>query len=144
MANTTVNLEIYRVGPDGEHLQLPVDGGAHIYKGTLLSTLTATGMAVPGSTAGSGRAVAVSTHEQDASAVADGVKEVRAETDRDFLFANGAGGDACSDATLIGATLWMVDDHTVGDNDGGATRQIAGTFRGMDPSGKVRVRVTPN
>ncbi len=122
MANTDRNLNIKRVGPEGHHVDYNVDGGAHIYRGVFLAALTATGMVVPGTTAGSGHACAVATHEQDASASADNIKSVRGETDRDFIMANDAD-DPFTIADLPGATAWMVDDHTVSSDSDGGTRK---------------------
>ncbi len=142
MSNATSNLRCYPYGKGGRDIVTPVDGGAHLYEGTLVAQLTATGMLVPGSTASSGPACGVATHEQDATAVADSVVRCTIETDRIFLFANGATTDACSEATLLGSVVYMLDDHTVADNNGGATLQPAGLFAGMEPDGKVRVYVT--
>lgn len=137
MAISTKNLDIIRVGPEGHHQDLPVDGGTHIYKGTMLSALTTGGMHVPTTTALSGHCVAVATHEQDASTVADGVKHVRGETDRDFIFPNDVT-NPFSEASKIGAIAYAVDDHTVATTG----TIMAGTFRGMDPNG-VRINVSP-
>ena len=141
MANASVNLAYEPVGSGGIEIRKSVDGGSHIYEGTLVSQLTATGMCVPGSTASSGRAIGVAMHESDNSAGSDGDTILAMMSDRIFLFANGTSTDAFSDASLIGATAYMIDDHTVADNDSSASRQIAGIFYGMDPSGKVRVKV---
>ncbi len=140
MANTTVNLNIYRVGPEGHHIDMPVDGGSHLYKGSFVANLNSGGMAVPGSTASSGPALGVATHEVDASAVGDNIKNVRVETDRDFLFPCGTSGDAVTDATPKGTLLYMVDDHTV--STVSTSRQLAGIFQGMDASGMCRVHVS--
>jgi hypothetical protein len=141
MANTDKNLKVYPYGKEGRHIVHGVDGGAHIYEGTFVSQLTATGMLVPGSTASSGPAVGVSKHEQDNTSGSDGAKRCEFETDRVFLFANGTAGDACSEATMLGSPLFMIDDHTVADNDNSGARQRAGYFMGMEPDGKVRVLV---
>jgi len=142
MANTTRNLIRRPVGREGYQMHLPVDGGAHIYEGSLVAQLTATGMLVPASTAGSGPAIGVACHEVDASAAADGDKRCMIETDRVFIFPNGLTTDAFSEASMIGADVFVGDDHTAFDNDGGATLQKAGIFMGMDPEG-VRVLVSP-
>ncbi len=141
MANTTENLIVNSIGKEGREVHLPVAASTHIYEGTFIAQSTGAGTAVPGSTASSGQAVAVSTHEVDNSAGIAGAKRVACETDRVFEFANGAGGDACSEATDLFAQLYMIDDHTVADNDGGASRQKAGLFMGMSENGKVRVYV---
>ena len=142
MANATTNLAYEPIGSGGLMIRKGVDGGAHIYEGTLVSQLTATGMFVPGSTASSGRAIGVAMHESDNTGGSDGDTIAEVMSDRIFLFANGANSDAFSDASLIEASAYMIDDHTVADNDATGTRQIAGIFYGMDPSGKVRVKVS--
>lgn len=140
MANATSNLKITRVGPEGHTLDVPVDGGSHVFKGTFASALTGTGMFVPGSTAASDEATGVFLFEQDATAVGDGLKRVRIETDRDFLFPCGTAGDAVTEATPIGAVLYMVDDHTV--STVATARKAAGLFQGVDSSGLIRIHVT--
>src|SRR5262249_15703968 len=104
--------------------------------------LTATGMLVPGSTASSGPAIGVATHDQDNTDGSDGDLRCIVATDKIYLFANGLTTDACSEATLLGAPVYMHDDHTVYDNDAGGTLKRAGYFAGMEPDGKVRVFVT--
>lgn len=142
MSNATSNLLRYPYGKSGRDVVLPVDGGSHIYEGTLVSQLTATGMLVPGSTSASGPAVGVAVHEQNNASGSDGDLRCAVETDRVFLFANGTSTDACSEATLMGAPVYMHDDHTVYDNDASGTLKRAGFFVGMEPDGRVRVLVT--
>lgn len=141
MSNATSNLLRKQVGKDGRIFHLPVDGGSHIYEGTLVSQLTATAMLVPGSTASSGPAIGVATHESNNTG-SDGDTRCAVETDRVFVFANGLTTDACSEATPIGAPVYMHDDHTVYDNDASGTLMRAGYFAGMEPDGNVRVFVT--
>lgn len=144
MANATSNLIYTPVGGPGPYtFDLPVDGGSTIYKGTLVCQLTGTGMVVPYSTAASGVAIGVAQHKADNAAGADGDKRVLVESHRMYAFDNGAGGDAFSEASLIGALVYGSDNHTVADNDGGATRQKVGVFMGMEADGKVRVLVAP-
>ncbi len=143
MANATESLIISSFGTAGAAFDLPVDGGSNIYKGTLVSQLTGTGMAVAYSTASSGIAVGVAQHDSLNSAGADGATRVRVETNRIFAFDNGAGGDAFSEASLIGALVYASDDHTVADNSNSVARQPVGFFYGMEDDGKVRVLVNP-
>lgn len=142
MSNATSDLEIYPVGAEGRRFNLPVDGGSIIYKGTLVSQLTATGMLVPSSTASSGPAIGVAEHKADNSTGSDADVRCWVESDRIFLFTNGTSTDACSEATLLGATVYCADDHKVYDNDASGTLFPAGRFMGMEPTGKVRVWVT--
>lgn len=128
-------------GLGGRELFLPVDGGSTIYAGTLVAQLAATGAVVPGSTAASGPAVGVAKFGA-VNAGSDGDVRCKVMTDQIFIFANGADTDACSEATLMGAPVYMHDDHTVYDNDAGGTLFRAGFFAGMEPDGKVRVFVS--
>lgn len=141
MSNATSNL-IKRPygGQPGRLVNLPVDGGSHIYDGTLVAQL-GTGMVVPGSTASSGAAIGVAQHEQDNSSGSDGDKRVLVEYGRIYELANAAGGDACSEALPMYAVVYMTDDHTVADNDASGTLKPAGRFMGMSEDGKVRVFV---
>lgn len=141
MSNATSDLPRATYGKGGRDVVLPVDGGATIYAHTLVSQLNATAMLVPGSTAVSGPAVGVATHGIDNSSGADAAVRCKVETDRIFLLANGSGGNACSEATPMFARVFMLDDHTVADNDGAGTLQAAGRFCGMEPDGRVRVFV---
>lgn len=145
MANATRDLDTQSVGGPGPFIfHIPVLGATRIYAGTLVSQIIATGLAVPYSTALSSHAVGVATAAADNSAGAAGAKRVQVETKRMFEFTNGAGGDAFSEASLIGSKVYATDDHTVADNDGGATRKCIGTFYGMQDGGKVRVFVDPS
>lgn len=141
MSNSTANRVIYPYGKGARPVVLPIDGGAHIYAGTLVSQLTATAMLVPGSTASSGAAIGVASHEQDNTDGSDSDLRCAILTDGIFLFANGTGGDACSEATKMFSVVYMGDDHTIYDNSNGSTLQAAGRFCGMEPDGKVRVFV---
>lgn len=143
MSNSTVNLVYESYGKHGRDVILPVDGGSHIYEGTLVSQLVATGMLVPGSTAASGPAIGVATHEVDNSGGADGAKRCKIEFDRTFAFPNATAGDACSEAMLFGTVVYMTDDHTIANNSNLGARQVAGRFMGMTDDGLVRVFVGP-
>lgn len=141
MTNATTNL-IYRpYGQGGRDIDLPVDGGAHIYEGTLVSQLTATAMLCPGSTASSGPAVGVATHEVDNTDGDDGDLRCRVHTGKIFSYPNGTSTDACSEATKLFSVVYMGDDHTIFDNSAGSTLQPAGRFMGMNEDGTVRVFV---
>lgn len=141
MANATDNLVRHPIGKTGRDAQLPVDGGSHVFAGTMLAQLDATAQLVPGSTAAAGPCVGVAEMEQDNTAGADGDLRCRLENDRTYAFANATAGDACSEATRFGSRVYMFDDHTIADNDASGTRQLAGYFAGMEPDGKVRVYI---
>jgi len=141
MANATTNLIRRPIGKTGRDAQLPVDGGSHIFEGTMLSQLDATAQLVAGSTAGAGPCVGVAEMEADNTAGADGDLRCRLENDRTYAFANATAGDACSEATRFGSRVYMFDDHTIADNDDSGARQLAGYFAGMEPDGKVRAYI---
>lgn len=142
MSNATTSIAIKSVGKGPRELELPVDGGSHIYGGTLVSQLS-TGMLVPTSTSTAGPAIGVAVHEQDNTSGSDSDKRCRVLTDGVFVFANGTSTDACSEATALGSPVFAGDDHTVFDNDNSATLKRAGYFMGMEPDGGVRVLVLP-
>jgi hypothetical protein len=141
MANATSNLIRRPYGLGGRDIHLPVDGGSNIWDGVLVSQLTATGMAVHGTTAGAGPAVGVATHQADNLAGADGAKRIVVETERVFEFNNAGGADACSEATLLFSLVYMQDDNTIANNAATGTLKAAGRFMGMSEDGKVRVFV---
>jgi hypothetical protein len=135
VSNSTVDLCIQRVGPGGRKIVKTV-GTLPIKEGILVAQLAADGTIVPASTALSGPAIGVSLHAAAAGA------ELEIETDAEFLFSNGTAGDACSEATLVGHTVYCYDDHTIADNSSSGTRFSAGVFLGMIGSW-VRLYVTP-
>jgi hypothetical protein len=143
MANATAPLIRASLGLEGYIFHLPVDGGTRIYEGTLVSQLTATGQAVPTSTASSGPCVGVSTHTVNNISGNDGDLRIQVETKRMYAFTNGAGGDAFSDATLIGTVAYALDDNTVADNSATNTLKAVGFFMGMEDDGRVRIYVDP-
>ena len=146
MANYTSDAIVETVGGPGPFtFDIPVDAGSKVFRGSLCTQLTATGMIVPYSTAAAGVVVGVAQHAADNSAAgaADGDKRVRIETKRMYAFANGAGGDAFSAASLIGSLVFGTDDHTVADNSNSLARKAVGFFMGMESDGKVRVFVDP-
>jgi hypothetical protein len=145
MANATANLITEAIGGGGIlTFNLGVDGGTHIYKGVLVTQLTGTGYVVPYSTASAGVCVGVAQHEADNTSGADNALRVVIESRRCYAFTNGAGGDAFSEASLIGALVYATDDHTVADNSATQTLKPVGFFYGMESDGKVRVFIDPH
>lgn len=143
MANATANLP-FTIEPCGDGpfiFDVPVKGSTHIYKGTLIAQHSG-GYFVPGTTSGAGCAVGVAQHEVNNTGN-DGDKRVRVETMRAYAFPNGSSGDAFSDTSVIGAPVYMTDDHTVADNSNSATRKCIGWFLGFESDGKVRVFLDP-
>ena len=111
-------------------------------RGVLVSQLTASGAAVPYSTASTGPVVGVAQHDITNSGSA-GDKRVRIESKRLYAFTNGTAGDAFSEASLIGSVVYGSDDHTVADNSNTNARTAVGFFMGMEADGKVRVWIDP-
>lgn len=141
MANISARIDLDGTGQDGRRFHVPVDGGTTIYEGGLVSQLTATGMLVPTTTAGSGPAIGKATHSIVNSG-ADGSVRCLIETDRIYRLTNGAGDSAFSDASLIGAPVYALDDNSVSVINTGAL-PVCGTFQGMEANGQVRVFVSP-
>lgn len=144
MANLVRN-QPASTGTDGPFtFELGVDGGATLYRGSLTTQLTATGMAVPYSTAAAGPCVGVcQTPDVDNSGGSDGDKSARIETKRLYVFDNGAGGDAFAASSMIGAIAYGTDDHTVAATSNTNARKPVGFFMGMEDDGRVRVFVDP-
>ncbi len=140
MTNALANLAIQPYGQGGREVVLPVDGGSHIYAGTLVAQL-GTGMLVPASTSSAGPAIGVALHEADNTDGADGALRCKVSYGKIYCFANGENTDAVSEATTMYAIVYAGDDHTIFDNDASSTLKPAGRFMGMEPDGKVRVFV---
>lgn len=140
MSNATANLMTETLGDGPFIFDVPVKGSTHIYKGTIIAQHSG-GYFVPGTTSGAGSAIGVAQHEVDNSSGSDGDKRVRVETKRAYALVNGAGGDAFSDTSKVGAPVYMTDDHTVADNSNSGANKCIGYFLGFESDGKVRVFV---
>lgn len=115
-----------RVGDEFNH---PVAAGAHIYAGSLVA-LDASRDAVPGSVATTLLAAGRAEEEVDNSAGGAGDLTVQVRKGV-FQFAN----DGTIARVDIGGTAYIVDDETVADNDGTATRSAAGEIVDVDADG---------
>lgn len=113
----------------GDKLSVVVNNGATIYAGTLVTLLTATGLAVSGGTASAGIAVGVASE----TITGDGVKTTDVERGI-FQFANSAAADLIAKAD-IGATCYVVDNQTVAKTDNSAARKAAGKIIDVDAGG---------
>lgn len=113
----------------GDKLSVVPNTGAVIYAGTLVTLLTATGLAVPGGTASAGPVVGVATE----TITGDGVKATDLEKGI-FKFANSAAADLIAKAD-IGATCYVVDNQTVAKTDNSAARKAAGKIIDVDADG---------
>jgi hypothetical protein len=143
MSNGTVNRLREPVGKEGRLIRLPVKASTHLYEGYLVAQASSGSMLVPGSSASSGHAIGVATHESDNSSGADADLRNEIETERVFIFDNATAGDACSEATPLGAPVFMVDNHTLANNDAAGTLKRGGFYMGLEPDGRVRVLVVP-
>ena len=140
MANATTNLTRTTVGKEGAEKIWDVNSGLRIFEGTMVAMLTATGKIVKGGTAASSYCVGVASHECDDTA-GTGLKALAVEDDRTFVMTAGTAGDVIPVTTASGAILYMVDDNTVSTVATGG-RGIAGSFRGFEPDGRVRVFIS--
>lgn len=109
-----------------------VKGATKIYAGAL-ACVDATGLAVPGSTATTLKALGRAEHRADNSAGADGAIRVRIRAGI-FRFDNSAAADAIA-VSDIGGTAYIVDDHTVAKTNGTNTRSAAGIIFDVDADG---------
>lgn len=114
---------------EGDEFNHPVAAAAHIYAGSIV-VLDASRDAAPGSIATGLLAVGRAQAEVDNSAGAAGdlTVQVRKGT---FHFAN----DGSVSRADIGGIAYIVDDQTVADNDGTATRSAAGAIVDVDADG---------
>src|SRR5689334_8273274 len=112
MANLLADYIVDTIGGPGPfQFALPVDAGSKVFRGSLVTQLTATGCAVPYSTASAGVVVGVAQHASDntASGAADGDKRVIIETKRIFVFTS----TGFTEASMIGALVYGTDDNSV-------------------------------
>lgn len=106
-----------------------VNTGATIYAGTLVTLLTATGLAVSGGTASAGIAVGVA----EDTVTGDGVATITVRRGT-FQFGNSAAADLIAKSD-IGATCFIADNQTVAKTDATATRKAAGKIIDVDANG---------
>lgn len=139
MSNSTSEIPLGGFGQGGRRFHVPVKTGQNIYNGTMVAQQTADGLLVPATAAGAGPVIGKAV-QTILSATAG--QRCLVETDRAYALANGAGGDAFSEASLIGSPAYAFDDHTVYDNDAAGTLQKCGVYEGMEADGKVRVKLS--
>lgn len=114
---------------DAKRVSHPVNSGATIFAGTMVSLLTSGGNAVRAGTASSGRAVGVALE----TVTGDGTKRIEVEATC-AQFANSASTDEITRAD-IGGIAYIVDDQTVAKTDDSGARQIAGAIVDVDAGG---------
>ncbi len=117
---------------EGGMIDRPVAASTLIWAGALVCQ-SATGFAVPGSTA-TGLVVLGRAEERvDNSLGADGDLTIRIKRGV-FRFVNSAAADEIT-GTEIGSPAWIVDDQTVAKTNGTNTRSLAGTVDDVDAQG---------
>jgi hypothetical protein len=95
-----------------------------------IGCLNASGLATPGATATTLRAVGRVLRQYT-----DDAGNVRVEMERGtFKFANSSAGDAITNAAY-GSNVFIVNDQTVALTNGSSTRSVAGICRGVDADG---------
>jgi hypothetical protein len=117
----------------GNQLTLAMAASTRIFGGTIVC-LNASGLAVPGSTSTTLKAVGQAEATADNSAGAASALSVNVERDGWYRFANSAAGDQIALAD-VGADCFIVDDQTVAKTNGGSTRSVAGVIRDVDAQG---------
>jgi hypothetical protein len=139
MANATGNIQLDGIGQDGKRIHLPMKTGTTIYEGTMVAQQIADGLLVAATSAGTWPAIGKATMTV---AVATAGQRIWIETNREYILANGTSTDAFSEASQLGSLCYAYDDHTVYDNDAAGTLLPCGTFEGMEPDGRVRVKMS--
>ncbi len=138
MSNSSAEIPLNGVGQQGTRFHWPVKTSQAIYAGTMVAQQLADGLLVPATATGAGRVIGKAVQT---IASASAAERCLVETDRTYLFANGATTNAFSEASQRGSAAYAFDDHTVYDNSNGDTLPFAGFFEGMEADGKVRVRI---
>lgn len=139
MADASGDIELDGIGQDGRRFHVPVSTGATIFHGTMVAQLVADGLLVKAGTAGAGPAIGKATMKIESATAG---QRMVVETDRVYRMTNGGGGDAFSEADMIGSPVYAADDNVVAKLSTGG-RQQCGTFQGMEADGKVRVLISP-
>lgn len=139
MANSAGNIQLDGIGQEGRRLHVPMKTGATIYEGTLVAQQIADGLLVAATSAGTWPAIGKAVMKV---ASASAGQRMLIETDRIYVLANGTSTDAFSEASQLGSIVYAFDDHTGYDNDAAGTLQPCGTFEGMEPDGRIRVKVS--
>lgn len=121
----------------GDTLIYGTVGTVAIEKGHMVAQLAADGTIVAAGTALSGPCIGVAQHAAAVGA------SIAIETNGVYVFENGAGGNACTAATLHGYTVYCGNSYTVYDNSAGGTLFSAGQFMGLNADGRVKVMITP-
>ncbi|MBU1352102.1 MAG: hypothetical protein KKB95_09440 [Gammaproteobacteria bacterium] len=117
---------------DGNQVEPPVAATTRIHGGAIVC-VNAAGLAVPGATSTTLKAVGVAEHRADNTAGAAGAMRVRCRKGP-HRFANSAAADAITLAD-VGNDCYIVDDQTVAKTHGTNTRSVAGKIFDVDADG---------
>lgn len=139
MSNATGNIQLDGIGQDGRRFHVPMKTGATIYEGTMVAQQIADGLLVAATSAGTWPAIGKATMKVESATAG---QRMVVETDRIYILANGTSTDAFSEASQLGSPVYAADNHTGYDNDNAGTLQPCGTFEGMEPDGRIRVKMS--
>lgn len=117
----------------GNQTVFAMAAATRIWGGTIVC-LNASGLAVPGSTSTTLKAVGQAEATADNLAGAASALSVQVERDGWYRFGNSAAGDQIVLAD-VNADCFIVDDQTVAKTSGGSTRSVAGVVRDVDAQG---------
>ncbi|MGO4380367.1 hypothetical protein [Pseudoduganella sp. RAF53_2] len=115
-----------------QRLPVLVAANAKIYAGAIVAA-SATGFAVPGSTAATLTYLGRAEEFVDNTGGADGAQTIQVARGEAFFYSN-LGADPVVQADL-GKTCYIVDDQTVAHSNGGNTRSPAGKVVGVESAG---------
>jgi hypothetical protein len=117
---------------DGKLRSIPVAASKLIYAGAIVM-VNSSGLAVPGVTATGLTPAGVADARADNSAGIASAINVKVKRGV-FCFDNSASADAIAEKD-IGATVYVVDDHTVALTSASSTRSVAGSVYEVDADG---------
>jgi hypothetical protein len=141
MAALTAARNTTRIGDTNQisYFKAPIAAATKIFQGAIVCA-NASGLAVPGSTSTTLKAMGVAEKTYDNSSGGASAFPVEARAGV-FWFNSGTAGDAITQANL-GATVYIIDDNTVGLTNGGATRSVAGVVVDVDSVLGIAVRIS--
>jgi hypothetical protein len=117
----------------GNQLTLAMAAATRIWGGTIVC-VNASGLAVPGITSTTLKAVGQAEATADNLTGIASALGVNVERDGWYRFGNSSAGDQIVQAD-VGADCFIVDDQTVAKTNGTSTRSVAGVVRDVDTQG---------
>ena len=117
----------------GNQLTLAMAAATRIWGGTIVC-VNASGLAVPGITSTTLKAVGQAEATADNLTGAASALSVNVERDGWYRLGNSSAGDQIVQAD-VGADCFIVDDQTVAKTNGTSTRSVAGVVRDVDTQG---------